>query len=225
MGCPPARDRHRQDRALSVWRACLLQTRRNLALWLGVDCICRPWPNILLAAFFAASYYLIARPLAPVEADSLFSAPPPMPITYLAWTLWVGALLNGVLAILKILAAYPLDGGMIARHLLARRLGEGRAARIVGFCGVVLSILRFAVILPAAVAGILLWLPPSLKPNWRALRGTGRRRAVHAGKRQKPLVTRWNGAAREDGRSTGELSGKTTNNDTCSDAPNCQKIL
>ncbi|WP_081482186.1 metalloprotease [Mesorhizobium amorphae] len=135
-----------------------------------------PLANILLAAFFAASYYLIARPLAPVEADSLFSAPPPMPITYLAWTLWVGALLNGVLAILNILPAYPLDGGMIAGHLLAQRFGEGRAARIVGFCGVVLSILRFAVILPAAVAGILLWLPPSFKPNWRALRGTGRKK-------------------------------------------------
>ena len=136
-----------------------------------------PLANILLAAFFAASYLLIVRPLAPAEADSLFSAPPPMPITHLAWTLWVGALLNGVLAILNILPAYPLDGGVIARYLLARRFGEGRAVRIVGFCGVVLSILRFAVILPAAVAGILLWLPPSFTPNWRALRGIGRKKA------------------------------------------------
>ncbi|MER9448162.1 site-2 protease family protein [Mesorhizobium sp. M0254] len=136
-----------------------------------------PLTNILLAAFFAASYYLIAKPLAPVESDSLFSAPPPMPMTYLAWTLWIGAMLNGVLAVLNVLPAYPLDGGVIARHLLARRFGEGRAARIVGFCGVVLSVLRFAVILPAAIAGILLWLPPSFKPNWRALRGTGRKKS------------------------------------------------
>lgn len=135
-----------------------------------------PLANILLAGFFAASYFLIVRPLTPVEANSLFSAPPPMPIAYLAWALWIGALLNGVLAILNILPAYPLDGGMIARHLLARRFGEGRAARIVGFCGVVLSVSRFAVILPAAVAGILVWLPPSFRPNWRALRGTGRKK-------------------------------------------------
>ncbi|WP_454574356.1 M50 family metallopeptidase [Mesorhizobium sp. PL10] len=133
-----------------------------------------PLANILLAVFFAASYYLLDRPPAAIEAGSLFSAPPPMPITYLSWTLWVGALLNGALAILNILPAYPLDGGMIARHLLARRFGEGRAARIVGFCGVVLSVLRFAVILPAAAVGILLWLPPSFRPNWRALRGAGR---------------------------------------------------
>jgi len=136
-----------------------------------------PLANILLAAVFAASYYVIARPLAPVATESLFSAPPPMPTTYLAWTVWVGALLNSILAILNILPAYPLDGGMIARHLLARRFGEARAARIVGLCGVVLSILRFAVILPAAVAGILLWLPPSFTPNWRALRGIGSKKA------------------------------------------------
>ncbi|ESW88639.1 hypothetical protein X770_14385 [Mesorhizobium sp. LSJC269B00] len=37
--------------------------------------------------------------------------------------------------------------------------------------------MRFAVILPAAIAGILLWLPPSFKPNWRALRGIGRKKS------------------------------------------------
>ena len=135
-----------------------------------------PLANILLAAFFTASYCLVAKPLVPVEAGSLFSAPPPVPVTYLAWTLWVGALLNGALAILNILPAYPLDGGMIAQHLLVRRFGEGGAKRIVGFCGVVLSVLRFALILPAAMAGILLWLPPSFRPNWRALRSTGRKK-------------------------------------------------
>ncbi|TGQ69450.1 hypothetical protein EN829_015400 [Mesorhizobium sp. M00.F.Ca.ET.186.01.1.1] len=135
-----------------------------------------PLANIVLAAGFAASYHLFARPLLPGDPDSLFSMPPPRPATLLEWTLWVGALSNMVLAGLNLLPAYPLDGGTIARNLLARRFDAGVAARIVGFCGVVLSVLRFAVILPAAIAGILLWIPPSFKPNWRAFRGTGGRK-------------------------------------------------
>ncbi|MER8483969.1 site-2 protease family protein [Mesorhizobium sp. M1322] len=135
-----------------------------------------PLANIVLAAVFVASYYFIVAPFLTVESDSFFNSPPPRSISLLEWTLWVGTLLNVALFILNILPAYPLDGSTIARHLLTRRFGTGRAARIVGFCGVVLSILRFAVILSAAVSGVLLWLPPSFKPNWRAFRGTGRKK-------------------------------------------------
>ncbi|MDX8523967.1 site-2 protease family protein [Mesorhizobium sp. MSK_1335] len=138
-----------------------------------------PLANIVLAAGFTASYYLVARPLLPVEPDGFFNLPPPRPDTLLEWTLWLGALLNTVLAILNLLPAYPLDGGTIARHLLAPRFGADTAARIVGFCGVVLSILRFAVILAAAIAGTMLWIPPSFRPNWRAFRATGNKRPVH----------------------------------------------
>lgn len=135
-----------------------------------------PLANIVLAAGLAASYYFLAALLPPVEVDSLFNSPPPGPVNLLEWTLWIGALLNGALFILNILPAYPLDGSTIARHLLARRFGSGTAARIVGFCGVVLSILRFVVILAAAISGVLLWLPPAFKPNWRAFRGTGKKK-------------------------------------------------
>jgi len=128
-----------------------------------------PLVNIVLAAGFAASFCLLARPLLAVG---------PRPDAFLEWTLWLGALMNAVLAILNLLPAYPLDGGAIARHLLAPRFGADTAGRIVGFCGVVLSILRFAVIVPAATAGILLWIPPSFKPNWRAFRATGSKKPV-----------------------------------------------
>jgi Zn-dependent protease len=137
-----------------------------------------PLVNIILAAGFAASYYLLARPLSAVGPDGLFNSPPPRPDTLLEWTLWLGALVNAVLAILNLLPAYPLDGGAIARHLLATRFDALTATRIVGFCGVVLSVLRFAVIVPAAMAGILLWIPPSFTPNWRAFRATGSKKPV-----------------------------------------------
>ncbi|MGX5802070.1 metalloprotease [Bradyrhizobium sp. Arg314] len=134
-----------------------------------------PLVNIILAAGLAASYYLLARSSLSVEVDGFFNSPPPRPDSLVEWTLWLGALLNTVLAALNLLPAYPLDGGTIARHLLAPRFGADTAARIVGFCGVVLSILRFAVILPAATAGILLWIPPSFRPNWRVFRATGKK--------------------------------------------------
>ncbi|TGS16960.1 hypothetical protein EN852_007070 [Mesorhizobium sp. M2E.F.Ca.ET.209.01.1.1] len=137
-----------------------------------------PLVNIILAAGFATAYCLFARPLLPVDPDGLFSSPPPRPDTLLEWTLWFGALVNAVLAILNLLPAFPLDGGAIARHLLAPRFGADTAVRIVGFCGVVLSILRFAVIVPAAMAGILLWFPPSFRPNWRAFRAAGNKKPV-----------------------------------------------
>ncbi|QKD03361.1 hypothetical protein EB235_19130 [Mesorhizobium loti R88b] len=135
-----------------------------------------PLANIVLAAGLAASYYLLVAQL-PVEVHSLFNSPPPRPVNLLEWMLWIGALLNAALFVFNILPAYPLDGSMIAQHLLARRFGSGTAARIVGFCGVVLSILRFVVILAAAISGVLLWLPPAFKPNWRAFRGTGKKKS------------------------------------------------
>ncbi|RAZ89261.1 hypothetical protein DPM33_20190 [Mesorhizobium hawassense] len=152
-----------------------------------------PLVNIVLAAGFAASYCLFSGPLLPVEPDGLFSSPLPRPDTLLEWTLWLGALVNAVLAILNLLPAYPLDGGAIARHLLAPRLGADTAARIVGFCGVVLSILRFAVILPAAIAGFLIWIPPSFGPNWRVFRASGRKKPVPQPPPAAPADVEWRG--------------------------------
>ncbi|TKB87753.1 MAG: hypothetical protein E5W81_09375, partial [Mesorhizobium sp.] len=98
----------------------------------------------------------IAGPLANVAPERPFGWLPSRSAGPLEWTLWIGALLNVSLIVLNILPAYDLDGGVIARHLFLRRFGVRRAAQIVGICGIVLSILRFAIILPAAGAGILL---------------------------------------------------------------------
>ncbi|MER9679349.1 site-2 protease family protein [Mesorhizobium sp. M0184] len=138
--------------------------------------IAGPLANVALAAFFDAAFYLVFGELIPVAPETPFGWLPSRSAGPLEWTLWIGALLNVSLIVLNILPAYDLDGGVIARHLFLRRFGVRRAAQIVGICGIVLSILRFAIILPAAVAGILLWLPPSFKPNWRAARGVGARK-------------------------------------------------
>ncbi len=134
-----------------------------------------PLANIILALVFVAAYHLVARPL-PVETDGFFNSPPPRSDTILEWALWLGALVNTALAILNLLPAFPLDGGAIAKRLLTPRFGAGNAARIVGFCGVVLSTLRFVVMLAAAIAGTMVWIPPLFKPNWRAFRGPSRKK-------------------------------------------------
>lgn len=136
-----------------------------------------PLANIILALVFVAAYHLVARPL-PVETDAFFNSPPPRSDTILEWALWLGVLVNTALAILNLLPAFPLDGGAIAKRLLTPRFGAGNAARIVGFCGVVLSIVRFVVMLAAAIAGTMVWIPPPFKPNWRAFRGPSRKKAL-----------------------------------------------
>jgi len=120
----------------------------------------------------------------------------------LEWTLWLGVSLNLVLFILNMLPAHNLDGGLIVRALLQPRIGAQRAARIVGVCGMVLSVLRFAIILPAAAAGILLWFPPSFTANWNAVRGRAKkrldRRSPADGSQAEPVEWRGRG-----GRPTG----------------------
>lgn len=140
-----------------------------------------PLTNFILAVTFAACCYLAFGSFRPLASDQPFGWLALNPISPLAWTFWLGALLNLVLAVLNILPAFPLDGGTIARDLLLPRFGVRRAAQIVGISGMVLSVLRFAIILPAAAAGVLLWFPPSFKPNWTAVRGqVGKRRIVRS---------------------------------------------
>ena len=95
----------------------------------------------------------------------------------------MGVLVNLALGILNLLPAFPLDGGIIARELLQPHLGLQRATKIVGACGLVLSALRFPVMLVAAAAGFFVWLPPPFRANWRALRGSGK-----AKRRRKPAI-------------------------------------
>jgi len=154
-----------------------------------------PLTNLVLGAAFATAYYLAFGSLVPFARDGMFSWLPRLSAGYLEWALWLGVSLNLILFILNILPAYNLDGGLIVRALLQPRIGADRASRIVGACGVLLSVLRFAIILPAAAAGVLLWFPPSFAPNWNALRGQakskpGRRPPGEAG---PPERVEWRG--------------------------------
>ncbi|KAA3449186.1 hypothetical protein C7I87_17240 [Mesorhizobium sp. SARCC-RB16n] len=134
-----------------------------------------PSTNIVLAVLFAACSYLVFGSFIPRDPYGDWLSVPSTGL--LALALWLGLLLNLVLFGLNMLPAYPLDGGTIARDLLSPRLGAHRAALVVGICGLALSVLRFAIILPAAAAGVLLWFPPSFRPNWRVVRGqTGKKR-------------------------------------------------
>ncbi|WP_432288157.1 site-2 protease family protein [Aminobacter sp. BA135] len=127
-----------------------------------------PMVNLALGLLFLAGYYLTAASAGP----GLNLAPPPLePLRLLGWTFALGAVLNLALACLNLLPALPLDGGFIARELSQARLSPQAAMRIVGICGLTLSMLRIVAMLWVASKGFLIWMPPPFGPNWRAARG------------------------------------------------------
>jgi Zn-dependent protease len=133
-----------------------------------------PFVNLVLGVLFLAGYLAFWAFSDPLPYDGGFFTPPPLRSSFLQWTLWLGALVNLALGVLNLLPAFPLDGGIIARELLQPHLGPQRATKIVGACGLMLSALRFPVMLAAAAAGFFVWLPPPFRPNWRALRESGK---------------------------------------------------
>lgn len=161
--------------------------------WIWVS-FAGPLVNIVLGLLFLAGYFVAASFGEALPYDPRFSVAPPWALSLPEWTLRLGAILNLALAALNLLPAFPLDGGTIARELLLARAGPQRATRIVGICGLLLSILRILVILPAAVGGFLVWLPPPFRENWRAARGTRKTRPRGRGaKPPKTETVEWRG--------------------------------
>lgn len=149
---------------------------RPPASWIWIA-FAGPFMNIVLGILFVASYGVTALYLDPLPFEPSLSILAAWPDDLLKRALWIGAILNFLLAILNLLPAFPLDGGLIARELLTPRVGLRRATMIVGVSGLFLSVARFGIILPAAVAGVYVWIPPSFKPNWLAVRGSRKARA------------------------------------------------
>jgi Zn-dependent protease len=97
--------------------------------------------------------------------EPLPAVTPPM-VRALAWSGWA----NLALMAINLLPAMPLDGGHLTYSVLERRLGPNRALFWVGLCGVILGIVLWPVCLAWAVLGVPIWLPPSIPPNWAAMR-------------------------------------------------------
>jgi len=134
-----------------------------------------PMVNLAMGLLFLAGYYLLAAFAGPVLS---LVRPPLELLRLLVWAFALGAVLNLALACLNLLPALPLDGGFIARELLQARLSPQAAMRIVGICGLALSVLRIVAMLWVASKGFLIWLPPPFGPNWRAARGIRKAKAV-----------------------------------------------
>lgn len=139
-------------------------------LWAG------PLVNLLLGLLCLAVYTLFLPAPEPVQifdsslGRTLTLAPPPridpIPFRVLHWLGWI----NLALGCLNLMPAYPLDGGRLLHHWIERRYGKARALFWVGLSGTGLAILAKLVFVVGILAGMLIWAPPDLKPNWNAFK-------------------------------------------------------
>jgi Zn-dependent protease len=127
-----------------------------------------PLVNLVLglALLLAAAMLPEAGPVAPGP----WSVPPPategLGRRVLLWLGWG----NLLLGLVNLLPAYSLDGGYLLHEAIRRRAGLRRALRVVGLCGMTLSVLRWVAFAASLAAGVPLMLPPDLEPNRRAWR-------------------------------------------------------
>lgn len=144
-----------------------------------------PLVNILLGCLCLALLWLLA-PSQPAWPDlapgrPVFSRPPPLPEPAALRALrWVGCG-NLALAAVNLLPAYPLDGGRLLHSLMEARWGPHRALFWVGLSGTILAVLAGLVFLLGVFAGMPIWSPPDIAPNWSALRAARQRRPKMVG--------------------------------------------
>ncbi|MGD0639212.1 MAG: site-2 protease family protein [Roseiarcus sp.] len=132
-----------------------------------------PTMNLALGAAFFAAYWATPEPAPTILAGGwvVLSAEPPLP--HLAY---VAGLLNIGLAIVNLIPAFRLDGGVIALETLKRHVGFRKATLLVGLSGLAFATLSGLVLIATLIAGFPIWSPPSFEPNWLAVRENWRQR-------------------------------------------------
>jgi Zn-dependent protease len=144
------------DRSAPLWRIALAG----------------PIANLALAAIFYSLYSIVpdGRPF-PIDPElARFTRLPPAPPSLAQTILWMGFLLNVLLAAINLLPAFNLDGGTIAQEWLAKRWGYRRATWAVGIAGVALATVSTVLMVLLVFTGHVFYVPPGFEPNLNAIR-------------------------------------------------------
>lgn len=130
-------------------------------LMIGIICL------LIVAAF-------LPDQTPPLPAGSLWTRPPPTaapPLPHaLEWLAW----LNLSWAAINLLPAFPLDGGHLFYSVIEARSGPQRALFWTGLLGTIFAVAAKIIFAGGLLAGMVIWSPPYLSPNWQALK-TARR--------------------------------------------------
>lgn len=137
-------------------------------LVIGIVCllaftICLPTPELPLKTVPDAQWI---RPPLP-------TAIPPM-LHALKWLGWLNLIWAGV----NLLPAFPLDGGHLFYGMIEQRYGQRRALFWTGLLGLLFAVFAKVMFFAGILAGMIIWSPPYISPNWEALKASRRKSAT-----------------------------------------------
>jgi Zn-dependent protease len=135
-----------------------------------------PTANVVigLVCLLAYSILLPDRSLTGAVPPLPQPLPEPEPALFLAlrWIGWLNLILAGV----NLLPAFPLDGGHLFYSAIEARYGAQRALFWTGLLGTLFALYAKFLFVGGILMGVVIWSPPHLLPNWRALKSAWRRR-------------------------------------------------
>jgi len=133
-----------------------------------------PLANIAIGLLCLLAYALMPVPEAIASADFPWTRPPPVAPTAarlaLSWLGWI----NLAWGVVNLLPAYPLDGGHLLHSAIAARRGPDYALYWTGLLGTIFAIIAKYVFIGSLMTGMVIWSPPYLRPNLKALKAARR---------------------------------------------------
>lgn len=137
-----------------------------------------PATNLVIGIVCLLAFMLLfpapAQPFAPDSGGEWIRPPLPSAIPATLYALkWLGWL-NLIWAGVNLLPAFPLDGGHLFYDIIEQRYGQRRALFWTGLLGLIFAVLAKIMFVAGILAGMVIWSPPYVSPNWQAIKSSRR---------------------------------------------------